>query len=305
MLSLDELTAIIATHQLPVSDVEELETGVVIEPAFAMSVNYQTAFTVWQHVRTRISQSLYYPLLTEVWGGARDFFTSYEYWYEQEQAAGLIRDIRPGSIIAAAPHADRSAFLTDQEARRHPYLADAITHEPQRTQDQFGDAPTSDEVQAAVAQYQIKSPVAFERWLFAWERHRFGDAQALRCTDVSYLDWFDAHARQLTLLLIPTPKGWNTLAYLHWYGALTSTTPVAIQFLEHWYRTYQAELVANYGTMLQFVVGRPPTSPEEAFQLAWEQEALAECTLVLPGVSIREHARALLTVDRWFLHERP
>lgn len=26
---------------------------------------------------------------------------------------------------------------------------------------------------------------------------------------------------------------------------------------------------------------------------------------ILPGVAIREHAKALLHIDRWFLHERP
>lgn len=36
-----------------------------------------------------------------------------------------------------------------------------------------------------------------------------------------------------------------------------------------------------------------------------EQVALAECTTLLPGVSMRDHARALLAVNRWFIHERP
>jgi hypothetical protein len=82
-------------------------------------------------------------------------------------------------------------------------------------------------------------------------------------------------------------------------------TTVAIGFLKKWHQEYNAELVYHYGTMLQLNVGRRPTTPEAAFDLAWQQEALAECTTILPGVALRDHARSLLIVDRWFLHERP
>ena len=57
--------------------------------------------------------------------------------------------------------------------------------------------------------------------------------------------------------------------------------------------------------MLQLVVKRKPATLEEAFQLAWEQVAIAPCTNLLPGVSLRDHAKALFHLDRWFLHERP
>jgi hypothetical protein len=102
------------------------------------------------------------------------------------------------------------------------------------------------------------------------------------------------------LLLLPIENGWNSLAYLHWYGACTAGSSVAISFLKKWHQQYNAELVCHYGTMLQFNVGRCPISPEEAFELAWEQEALAECTTILPGISLRDHARSLLKVKQWF-----
>lgn len=57
--------------------------------------------------------------------------------------------------------------------------------------------------------------------------------------------------------------------------------------------------------MLQFVVARRPATAEEALELAWQQYLVAPCTMLLPGVSVRDHARALLHIDRWFLHERP
>jgi hypothetical protein len=71
------------------------------------------------------------------------------------------------------------------------------------------------------------------------------------------------------------------------------------------WQAYGAELVAHFGTMLQFVVSRPPQTLDQAFALAVQQNAVAPCTLALPGVSLREHVRALMCVDKWFLHERP
>jgi hypothetical protein len=116
---------------------------------------------------------------------------------------------------------------------------------------------------------------------------------------------FSSGRETVPLLLLPIDNGWDSLAYLHWFGACTAGTTVAISFLKQWHQRYNAELFGLYGTMLQLQVGRLPTTPAEAFELAWQQEALAECTTVMPGVCLRDHARSLLTVDRWFLHERP
>lgn len=62
---------------------------------------------------------------------------------------------------------------------------------------------------------------------------------------------------------------------------------------------------ANWTTMLQFVVPRPPSTVDDALVLARQHELVAECTLALPGVSTEQHAAFLLTADRWILHERP
>jgi hypothetical protein len=78
-----------------------------------------------------------------------------------------------------------------------------------------------------------------------------------------------------------------------------------VAVLHHWSDRFGAELVAHYGTMLQFVVDRPPTTLDDAFIVAWQQELVAECTTVKPGVPVRHHARVLVGRERWFLHDRP
>jgi len=57
--------------------------------------------------------------------------------------------------------------------------------------------------------------------------------------------------------------------------------------------------------MMQFTVSRPPTSPDDAWRLAREPDILAANTLSNPGIPLRDHARALTILDRWFLHSRP
>ncbi|ELR99905.1 hypothetical protein [Gloeocapsa sp. PCC 73106] len=36
-----------------------------------------------------------------------------------------------------------------------------------------------------------------------------------------------------------------------------------------------------------------------------ENRAIAPCITILPGVTLRQHAQTLLSLNRWFLHERP
>ena len=70
-----------------------------------------------------------------------------------------------------------------------------------------------------------------------------------------------------------------------------------MQLLKKWHEQYEAELVCHFGTMLNFIVAKPPNTSESAFELAWEQMVIAECTIILPGVSLRDHARSLLVAD--------
>ncbi|MCG8350339.1 MAG: DUF4253 domain-containing protein [Chloroflexales bacterium] len=301
--TLDELSGFLRTHRIDAEDLQKLDIDASSAHAFALEIDSAHELDVWHTFHDLVHQTHYYPLLVEDWSNDRDFFL--RSCYEHEQSVGLIPDVAPDAILAAVSHADIGSYLRQQESLRSEDLAEEIDWERERTREQFGACPTTEAIVSLVERQVIRSTVDLERWLFQWERQTFGDTQALGAIDTCYLDWFDTENVTSIMLLLPVLEGWNTLAYLHWYGAFNSGTPIAIQFLKQWRRDYGAELVCHYGTMLQFLVGRSPATPEAAFHLAWEQVALAECTTILPGVSIREHARALLMMDRWFLHERP
>jgi hypothetical protein len=78
-----------------------------------------------------------------------------------------------------------------------------------------------------------------------------------------------------------------------------------VALARRWNQQFGAELVAHYGTVLQFRVLRPPATLQQALRLAWEQQTVAECTTITRGVPLFEHARVLVGRDQWFLHERP
>ncbi|HES77181.1 MAG TPA: DUF4253 domain-containing protein [bacterium] len=119
---------------------------------------------------------------------------------------------------------------------------------------------------------------------------------------VDYQQWTDD---ALAIVLLPSPHPWDALAYLHYFGASPRGSEYYIAVGRSWQERYGAELVAHYGTMLQCIASRCPSTQGEAMQLAREHDLFAPDTLARPGVSLYNHARYLLGHDRWFLHCRP
>jgi len=106
----------------------------------------------------------------------------------------------------------------------------------------------------------------------------------------------------VALVSLPTPNSWEVPAYIH-FGDPDPAVLVAL--CRRWQERWGAEIVAHYGTMLEFSVLRPPTTFEEALAPAREQIAVAADTTVLPGVPFAEHVTSLVGRSNWFLHSRP
>lgn len=270
--------------------------------AFLLEVDRAIALDAWKLMRSLLPQTQRYPILTESWG-SDDYFS--RFYYEEEQQAGMIPAVSPEVIIASVDSADLDGFLETRKRDSAPDLEESLEYALAWTRERFGSTPPVDKLRTLIRQKVICSSYDLEKWLFDWELRHFQFDEAIAVTDTSYLNWYEPDSPTAPLLLLPTEESWNALAYLHWFGACTAGTPVAMGFLQQWHERYGAELVCHYGTMLQLTVSTRPSAPDEAFELAWQQEALAECTTILPGVPLRDHARSLLVVDRWFLHERP
>jgi hypothetical protein len=179
-------------------------------------------------------------------------------------------------------------------------LSERLEYTLNSTRALYGDAPSADEVLSELA--ANSSDETLDRWLLAWEEQRRPQPDARRYW---HLDWFFDDGTPL--MFLPARSGAETLAYLDFWGEQVTpgvTGERLATILEYWEGSYGAELVANWGTMLQFTVARPPATLDQAWELACDQVLIAPDTPGRPG-TIREHARALVNRPTWFLHSRP
>ena len=101
------------------------------------------------------------------------------------------------------------------------------------------------------------------------------------------------------LVLLPTALPWLAPYWLHYWGTDDSTWLSAVQY--QWHLQWGAELVASWGTMLQFIVSRQPEPGEQAWELAGQLKKVGTSLQVQQWLL----ALALPHTDAWFLHDRP
>jgi Domain of unknown function (DUF4253) len=158
-------------------------------------------------------------------------------------------------------------------------------------------------VEDAMQMARDPASLALERALFAWEEHQRPTIATEPHWHLEWEPWFEGPCG---LLLTPTANPWEVPAYTSFYGAsLPRGHEALIRILFDWWERFGAELVASWGTELQFIVRRPPAEIDTAFALAVEQVKIAAAMIHPLGVTVRRHARALLGRGDWYLHERP
>lgn len=314
----EELSEILKSTVLKSSNIALIEIPKSRQLAFAIEVPRETMLDCWHLMRSLVNITQMYPVLTNDWiastGNWQDKMTKQDFFnrsgYLEEQRNGYLASIVPESIVEAAKDINGEEKIKTRIKESEPIAdeswreSDWYLQELEETRRNFAVSPSSHEAEAALNSGKIITEIDFERWLFTWELENVPNERLLTAPDLTYLEWYDmTSAETIPLLLLPTQLSWNILAYMHFWGAINSAEEIAI--LKYWHDRYGAELVAHYGTMLQFYVTNKPQTLMEAFELASEHYEFAFDTFILPAVSIREHARALLHIDRWFLHDRP
>lgn len=112
--------------------------------------------------------------------------------------------------------------------------------------------------------------------------------------------WFTPD--RVLLMLLPTSDVRAGAYWVDFYGALTREDQHRLgEVLAQWRERWDARLVASWGTMLQFQVGRRPLPGDQAWAAAGQLLALA------PNLPLTqwELAVALPAGDAWFVHNRP
>jgi hypothetical protein len=155
--------------------------------------------------------------------------------------------------------------------------------------------------------------VAVQRW--TWER-LLADPAALEqawpkiAPYVGTRYWFTP-SEGVDVVLLPTLVQWLAPAWFNYFGATEKAARIELgddpgrkglaAAIRQWEQQWGAELVASWGTMLQFVVSRRPALGEQAWQLALQHLAVGG-SLQTPAWEL---ALALTRSDAWFLHDRP
>ena len=283
--------------ELPILETEET--------AFAREIQVHEIETSWNLAHKLLDQTGRYPIVSTCWQFENSFttrvhnedFFSRFYFQEMDQEA----DLSPRSLIQASESVNVECFLDLLKNKQVEYdrWEDIIQTEIQQTAFEYGSVPSLAEITDLLLESgSVSNRLELNRWLWSWESAHY----APRPLEGERFEWFEPD--NAVLLLLPTASSWETLAYLHWYGAYEGAK-YYIALGKSWEQRFGATLVAHYGTILQCIVSRPPQTPEIALALAVEQDLVAPCTLALPGLSLRHYAQGLLNNDRWFLHERP
>lgn len=288
-----------------------IEIDGISATALAIKVRPHEVDEAWTAAFSRLGRMGRYPVVSCSWPGAGDGWLDQvadqfsRFSYKGELTSNRSGD-DPTGVLKSAERIDRKAALKRFILARAEPVEEWVDFCIEETERQFGSAPTESEVRSAVEAERISCLEELERWFFRWEMKHFGSqATCISEEHLGYLSWFEPLQESTQLIFMPCSNGWEVPAYLHFFGAESYGSEVVVATLRDWEEKYGARLVAHYGTMLQFVVETPPSDPEDAFELAWEQQALAQCTTALPGVSLRDHARSMLHANRWFLHDRP
>jgi hypothetical protein len=178
-----------------------------------------------------------------------------------------------------------------------PVTADLV---PFFAKGSFSTVNLHEEVQANVP--PTANQATLERWIY--DRVRSDPTLTAEVVDgfarkaVSTDVWFTP--ANVVMLLLPTASGWLAPNWSSFFDALGYEDELAAA-LWQWQDQCDARLVANWFTMLQFVVHRPPKRGDQAWTLAGQIKAIAKNL----GAHRWELATVLPHGDAWFIHSRP
>jgi hypothetical protein len=250
----------------------------------------------WAQARDALADLGLYPVAITTWGEQGDWTAAdpFDRFFYGDGA-------EPDDVIAGAltlSVEDALGHFTIEDSWTVEHWDEVVESQLSLTRHLYGAAPDA----ATVADVTPGDEVELERRLLASE-------EAIRPTQApdsspSY-GWFQPQ-EPVGLVLLPLTDPSHAAAYLSFYGAEGPGGHEALtRLMGSWQERFGAQLVASWGTMLQFVSSNPAATLDDAFELAVEHSRVAPCTTVLPGEGVRHLARHLWRGERWFLHERP
>lgn len=254
-------------------------------------------FGLWQRLRALVDRTGRWPVATCTWGYDEDYLN-------REPAGATSGTLPPPRrLMREAVALDVGAALDRAEAAsvRQP-LEEAFAWHQEATRRRCGLTPALSEVREALG--EEPSEPDLERWFLHWELTEGGLVPTPG--EARYLEWFvPGPDQEVSLLLLPAAEPWSVAAWTASFEGEWPEPALRPAVLRDWGARFGAEPAANWLTMQQLGVNRPPTGLDEAFAVARTTSLLWPDTLSGPGVTVRELAVDLVGRTRWFLHFRP
>ncbi|MDX6687493.1 MAG: hypothetical protein QOF86_3621 [Baekduia sp.] len=286
-----EVIAALTGTLLEGRDVNEVVLPDPDEVTFEIEIELAELRPVWQLARGLVDRLGRWPLAVGRFG--HSVYDRFEY-RGQDSGPAAIR--RRASLLTITDVLDVDT-KNYAESRARDWSA-LLERHLTKTRQRVGEAPSVEDVARAV---HAGDEIALERLLLGYEDER---RPLSEIEFDGYMAWGKPR-EGCKLTFLPTWRTEETLAYVSWFGSGQTSPEHALCGLRSWNTRFGAELVASWGTMLDFVVRRPPEDLDAAFALATEHAAIAPATMGLAGLTIRDHARALMHRREWQLHERP
>ena len=302
--SAEELIDLLSKTSLddrPVATLPVLNTD---ESALVIDILPAEIDTAWSALRGLIDETGRWPIVSSAWGSTsgilekrlaeEDPFS--RFYYKEAPGAD---DVSPRGLIEKSRLVCPDEFVAQLDANSAKEMDDGwaaewLEEELDKCMTTIGRLPEQDELDHSI----VHPVIRVDRWIFD-QLLASGKPPEYQVRQFEWYQPSNAH-----LILLPVTSSWEALAYCHFFGAYEGSE-YYIAVGKRWEEKYGAELVCHYGTMLQCRVQNPPRDPAEAWQLAREHDLLSSNTLASTGTSIRDYARGLTGMTRWFLHDRP
>jgi Domain of unknown function (DUF4253) len=273
---------------------------------------------VWRRARELVDETGRWPLIT--WAQGWEDFTSDGYVFNRDQFFytdrnnGLSGDTSVDGLIARAGKLEMSTVLEGLE-RGHTWfrehIGEAVEEAYTKVRARWGTSPPEADLRRAATE-AVHPVLGLQRYLLEWElaNEPAPTAVASGMTAAKQLEWTMSYMNPMppdepaALILLPTAKPWEVYAYLE--GLWECPSDRLIAAAHRWHDQYGAEcmvILPGYATELQ--VNRRPLDIWQAWELAREHFLMAYDTFILPGIEVRDYARALTQSPHWLLNSKP
>lgn len=252
------------------------------------------AFAVWQVARERLAETGRWPIVARTDKGPGEPSLGRQILDLADSDGGQLVDRLRRSRSSLRSHALEDDWIRKHLANLEPATAPRPTVEQVRAD--FGAGLTGTDL---------------DRWLLDWE-HGHGLQPDGYVSDMWRALHLDTSTTQVnpTVSLLPTSDGWKVPSLLNWFefSAVRSPEPLAslVAALRLFHDRFAAEVWYYGGVEMHFVVGSPPATLADAFDLALFHEEIAGDGMAVFGpCNHRVHARELIDSNRWVLWAKP